>query len=462
MFFSCSMNQEKGSIPIRLPEPGVNRAAGEYTYARILLITKAGYINIDSSTPEVYQDVAYSDGLYTIEDINPAYVYDIVIIFGHKDGGVFKDVYAYAVADDQVVTSGVNNAINMSIVTSDFTWVPAYSGKDSTNLLNIGGTIYVKSAPTAFQGVYRDGIELDIDSSAIGDIQSIGHGKDVTGQDELWLNSNSGIYPYNNGSINKDFSSGLPASTTMSISESYGLKLEGKEDGDQDTFIAFFQGEGSFGGIKMEPDKPYSDWEWTDKNSLMEDNADAKDMLEPLDNIVYDFVASGTYAYMATALPVAAFRISADTMGDIDDLPEEPTFNQLEKLVDTVIVRDGHQLVTKSLAIQGDKLYLGTESGLFYTGIDTKTGAQSVDADVESRIVGTEGKNILKLAPSTHGSYIAALTDGGVIIINDTAIIKEYMFYQGLPGQLSDIIWKDATLYISGSAGVVTVNAADL
>ncbi len=54
---------------------------------------------------------------------------------------------------------------------------------------------------------------------------------------------------------------------------------------------------------------------------------------------------------------------------------------------------------------------------------------------------------------------MAALTEGSVIVIQGSTVKEEFMFYQGLPGELTDITWKGSTLYVSGSAGVVELNA---
>lgn len=129
LFLSCSINQQgKGAIPIRLPESGADRAVGEYSHARILLLTEAGYVNIDPTTDNVYIDVPYSDGVYTIEDIKPS-TYDIIVLFGNKtDLGVFTEYFAYAIADDYTITSGINNSITMTIVPTDFEWIEEFIG----------------------------------------------------------------------------------------------------------------------------------------------------------------------------------------------------------------------------------------------------------------------------------------------------------------------------------------------
>ncbi len=469
LFISCSINQlEKGSIPIRLPESGADRATGDYSYARILLLTEAGYVNIDTSTEEVFKDVPYSEGAYTIENIKPS-TYDIIVLFGDKTStGVFTDYSAYAIADDYTITAGINNSISLTIVSSDFVWTPAFVGKNSTQVLNINEDIYIKSEG-ANEGVYKNSTELSFNDATIGTIQSIGNGTDAAGLGTLWLNTNRGIYPYNGESLDKDFSSAL-VSETLVIRESAGMRLDGGDS--EDIFIAFYQGEGSVGAVLIDEDEAEADWEWFNKESLVGDpddpddngNPEVAELLEDLDTLVYDFEVNGSYAYVATALPLDAFRISADTMEILDEVdafgvktfPKEPTFDDAKKLVDFITVKDsnGDLETIKALVSEGSNLYLGSEKGLYITTVNSTTdGSLTNEEAVTTLVAGTTGRNFKKLVSTT--GYVAALTDGGVMIISGSSVVKEYMFYQGLPGELTDLSWQGTKLFITGSAGVV-------
>eukprot|EP01156_Anaeramoeba_ignava_P010637 Anaeramoba_ignava/a480330_69.p1 GENE.a480330_69~~a480330_69.p1 ORF type:complete len:480 (-),score=19.63 a480330_69:78-1517(-) len=460
----CSIsNNNNGSIPIMLPEKlSARESIATYEYARIMLKTTNGFINIDSSTSEVYQDVSYSAGSYVIEDINPSYTYDLIILFGNKIDSVFTQITNYAISENIQVTAGVNNEIEMIIALSDFVWESDYLGENVQQIINVDGNIYSKTPDM----IYKDGDAMDlIYNSLSGDVTSIGHGENISNIDQLWINTTDGIYPVSSeGVIDETFSDGLIVYEDLNISESGTIKII---NGNGTALFAYFQGNGSFGGVNYKTSTESSQWEWFSKSDLLEIMPEMSEMLSGIDKIVYDFLNTESYGIVSTALPVASFKISGDTTESADTLFSdpgyEPTFDDLKTLVSFIVVRDSdeRQVTVTSLGLADSTLYLGSDNGIYCAGIDTTTGELIESGDVRTLVTGTDDMEILQIE-SSGSDYIAARTDKGIVIIEGTSVIMEYSLYQGLPGTLSDITWKDSILYISGSAGVVTLDVSQL
>ncbi|QEN05589.1 hypothetical protein EW093_12985 [Thiospirochaeta perfilievii] len=471
LLLSCSMVSEKGSIPINLPEVGPGRALENTDTARIYLLSSTGDKNIDPTTKEIYVDVPMDKGSYLIEDIKSNNTYQLLVLFGTKVDGVFSNVTQYAAKENLKVTAGINNSIKMTIEDSKFTWNSSYTGKSVEQVLEINGSIYVRAVIDGSSVIYKDGEALEIDATDIGTIQSIGKGVDLEGFNVLWINTNIGIFPYINGDIDMDFHKGL-VSNTLDISESYGLKLSDATNSEDFVLIAYFQGPGSVGGTLIDSETPKESWEWFDKESIITEMPEMESILGDVNSLIYDFVSNGNYAYLSTALPIAAFRVGSDTFSEDNSLSDDPTFADIQELLDFIVVKDSsnQQGTVTSIGLEGSTLYLGSESGLYYTEIDPATGAL-VDkeaaktagtefAGVKNVIVGTEGLYFKKIV--TTSGYIAALTNKSILVIDTktNTITDTFKFYQGMPGKptklATDLAWDGTTLYVTGESGLVT------
>lgn len=469
----CSIETPKGSLPIVLPrslsslESRSSRDVNtEYDYARIYLKTdlktETGFYNIDDSTKEVYKDVSYAEGSYTITGLNPGRIYDIYILFGFKDNnGILHNTTYYGFSEEVKIIAGMNNQVEVTVDETEVIWAEneKYEAKDIKQLVNIDGVI------NAYSGTGKILIDGKIINPDLDNISSIGKGKNIDGSDVLWINTIKGIYPYDDGNIDSDFSVEIKE-TNLSIDESAGIEFT-KNSGET-MILAYYQGVGTIGGTQIEEGKPSSEYEWFGKDDLIENMPDMEEMVSEVDKIIYDFVSFGKYAYVATALPFAPFLVTGNVLDDYEDLeiPEGsdvPTFEQLKSIVTFLEVEDsdGEQVTIKNLtAIKDSKLYLGSDDGIYVSEINSDGSIKSQDGIIDRLVTGTNNKEILKL--EANGTYIGAITNDGVLIIKGNSVVKEFKSFMGLPESISDIVWVGSTLYISGSSGVVTYDASKL
>lgn len=472
--FGCSLESKSGSLPIVLPRSltefesnsrELSRAV-EYDYeiARIYLKSDTGYYNIDDSTNEVYKDIPYSVGSYVITGLNPGKIYEIFVLFGSVDNGILHSTMHYGYSRPITITAGINNKVEVNLDVAEVTWENNYITKNVKQLINIGGTI------NSYTGDGEVLIDGSVRNTEVTNITSIGKGKKLDGSDILWINTNDGIYPYEN-SADMTFSSAL-TDTGLSIDESAGIEFT-KTSGET-MILAYFQGTGTIGGTQIENGETPS--EWFGKNDLIENMPEMEDMVNEVDKIIYDFVSFGKYAYVATALPFAPFLVDGNVIDDYDNLEKTedsdiPTFEQLKSLVTFLEVYDSNieQVTIKSVtAIEDTKLYLGSDNGIYVANINSdgtiKDGEDINDdgkIDITTLVSGTFNKKILKLE-ANDSSYVGAITKDGVLIIKDNSVVKEFKFYMGLPENISDIAWVGNTIYISGSSGVVFYNVSNL
>jgi len=451
---SCSLVQETGTISIPLPDLS-SREVGTYEWARVYLSSKTGPVDLDSGSTEFYKDVPYSDGSFVISNINPAYQYDLVLLFGNKTPeGVFTEINAYSAKIGLKVTSGLNNKISMAVSNSPFSWDQSLKGQNILQAINVNGVVYTLTSNLNNKKLFASGAEI---TGYTGDLQSIGKGKDSKGVESLWINTSKGIFPYKDGVIDTTFFSNSKVTGDLTIERSGTLDFV--VDGDS-MVIGYYQGPGTVGGVNIEAKDP-SKWQWFGIDDAKEAVSGIETVLEGLSTIIYDFKSMGDYAYVATALPIPAFRITGDMLEAGKDLGDKPAFDDLTKLIDPVSVKDasGKSVTVKTVGIENGYLYFGSDSGIYTTQINTTNGELVTDAAITTVVSGTEGLVIKKMEVTTD--YVAAITGkNGVVILKNGAVVKAFKNYEGLPGKVTDILWNGNILNVVGPSGLVTIDAS--
>lgn len=472
LFSTCSLEMSKGSLPIVLPKRlsdyAISRSTTpeqDYDYARIYLKAETGYFNIDKSTEEVYVDVSYSVGSYTITGLEPGEKYTVYVYFGYKQEEVLHSTSHYAISEENFkITSGVNNEVEMTIFETEVTWLEEYNAKDIEQILTIkrSETDIDLYAFTKAGEIIEEGVVIN---TGLENITSIGKGYDLNKVEQLWINTSTGIVPYVNDSAILDFSMNLTL-IDLNIEESEGIFMNNNGEAN---ILVYYQGQGLIGGTRIDSSITYSEYDWYGKDDLIENVEGIEDMIKDLDKFIYDFVSFEDYAYVVTALPLPSFLITGDVMDRYDALKEiegsdVPSFEGIKTIVDFINVWNSNdeQVTVKSLAAikSNGILYLGSDEGIYYTAFNSLDGTITGSDNVTTIISNTNDEHIIKLENGEN--YVAAITDNGVLIVKGTNIIKELNFYMGLPENISDITWIGDLLYISGSSGLVTFNAAGL
>lgn len=472
LFSTCNLEVSKGSLPIVLPKRlngySISRNTTleqEYDYARIYLKTETGYFNIDTSTKEVYKDVAYSVGSYTITGLEPGEKYTVYVYFGFKQENVLHSTTHYAVSEKNFrITSGINNKIEMTIIPAEVTWVEGYKAEDIKQVLTIATSETQKDLYAYVDGgkIIKNGSTID---TGVEGITSIGKGSDLNKVEQLWLNTSSAIIPIKDGIPDLEFSKSMNI-TGLDIEESQGIYMD--NDGEAN-IIVYYQGQGIIGGTQIDNTITPDEYDWYGKEDLINEVEGIEDMIDDLEKFVYDFESFSDYAFVVTALPLPSFLITGDVTERYEALPtppdsDIPSFEDLKSIVDFIVVRNSsnEQVTIKTLtAVKSEGLlYFGSNQGIYYASFNPLNGALAESGDVSTIVTNTENENIIKL--ESGDSYIAAITDNGILIIKGTNIVKELDFYMGIPENISDIAWIGDTLYISGSSGLVTFDATGL
>jgi hypothetical protein len=268
---------------------------------------------------------------------------------------------------------------------------------------------------------------------------SLSIGIALTGQTDVWVNTNKGILPFTGSALDTALTTNLG---DVSILESGGYRWTDESTQDQFQFL-FFQRDGGLGGadISAYPPTPPQP-----ADSAMEGNKwvdiDVSEFIsgQPVQDFYVDTTPNYEKAYFITKL--GSFGADRSLL---EDTGEDPDLLGLVVFFD---VEDGNVPI---LAIEKSAtgFVLGTSDGVWKTDGDTITAGS-----VFTPIPGTRGFSFYKLAAS--GAAWAALSPY-YLFVSDGAEVKDIPFSAGLPGKVSAMVWNGGTLVIAGSEGLVEI-----
>lgn len=447
LLYSCYMSSSfgKGSLSLHLTTDSSlssPRALGDTSNnkARVWLLDANSAVFPLGQDTEYQQVVINSSGTDISIDNIPAGQYTVLISVGNIDPNGFFEVLQYGESKPFSISSGNTAEPAISLEPSPFS--KYLKGINLKGVKELSSTVYAASKDILYSGTLGNidggtGQQVPTDY----EVQSLSIGKVIAtaDTDEIWLNTNKGILPYNGTTFNTDLSSNLGDVTVL---DSGAINVSGASL----AITVFFQREGGLGGVYIIPGhNPPAANDWL--------NIDLSDVItgQP----VLSFYITDNYAYFATKL--GAFRLSSDIITtyngtDIPDLMNYAKFFSVDDSSGEIPI-----LSLAGYTSGADNLIMGTEKGA-YTVKLTEGDADHAFTETPTLITDTEGHRITKMAAKSDGSYIAMLSEKDLFIYNSTAnAVAHYPFNSGLPGTLTDLTWSGADLLVSGTEGLVSI-----
>jgi len=418
-YFTTTGQGSEGDLEITLQ--GNEITIPSVTHARVWLLSDNKRIPIGQGKDYIEVDLSKLDGnTIAIRGIPAGYSHVAMFSIGAKHDGWFE-VKAWGETDPVTVVAGVDTEVTFHLKDATgpaFTYgAAAVMGRGIKGVATTGGNVYAVDSTHLFFGGTA-GALADTGAALPGSrtINSVSIGVNF-GQGNVWVNTTSGIIPYN-GSLNEDLAGvTLPG---VSVLESGGYVSGGN--------YVWFQQNGGLGGRNL------SDaWVTADVSDLVSGQP------------VKDFAIIGGVGYFATGL--GAFSLD-DTMLDnnFEDFMNYSSF--------FANIGDGSaQYFVTSLASDSGTFYMGTGNGA-YTDATPLENAVTPAA----LVAGTNHQKFLAIEATGAGN-VAMLTEN-YLFLRSGGQTYRLPFCAGLPGKVTGLAWDGGTLIVSGTEGVVSIDAA--
>jgi len=466
--YSCYVSSSFGNSGIRLHLTGDSystssaRALGDTSNstARVYLLDSNNAVFPLGESTEYKESPISSTGKdVTLDNIPAGSGYRVLISIGSLTDGIFLNVTQYGQSEPVSISSGSTADVNIILKSSPFS--EYLKGKEimGVKINPTDNQVYAAGPDSLYKGTDPGSMESKplppADPSY--EVQSLSIGKVISGTgiiDQVWLNTNKGILPYDGSSFNTNFSKNLIAGSDVTILDSGALDLSITAP----VVSVFYQIDGGLGGVYITDstkDTP-GEWNWL--------NIDLSDVISG--QPVSGFYITDNYAYFATKL--GAFRLSAEIIkaynDNVTNIPDLMDYADFFSVTDS---KGEIPIVSLAGYTSGSDVYLviGTERGA-YTVKLTESGTDVFAATAAPELVnGTAGYNITKIA-ALDATHIALLSDRDLFISNGSTV-THYPFNSGLPGtltpsgkpgKLTDLTWFNSTeLLISGTEGLVGI-----
>jgi hypothetical protein len=475
---SCMLDMpvQTGSVVINLPSRATiaRELAGEeldYTVARVWLMSGATRINVGGlGYTESTSDSVVISGL--LPD-----VYGVQVSFGQSEDGVLHSVVAYGTSDPFRISAGVTTPVVVTLQPQSVYSMEGTVGTPHVDVVAIGSDLYTLTADGA---LFENGVAFT-DSALTGKhIQSITAGAffatETTLAEELWINTDDGIYPLRNGVLVDDFSDAMTIGEAgLDVDTTFHFLTINHDNPAESSLVILAQGTGlesvigTFITYSMSGDS--ATWEWYGWDVLddVEGLGAIKDALTSVGEVVYDIKFDDRFIIAATALQT--LLLPKDNMTDLIDyfmdLSDPAADMDLETVLGffyiVTITADGQGKTIKTVEIADTYLYLGTNTandpgnGLFVAQVNATTGAITADAQLVSE---TSGVGIREISYNATIGRVFARSDRELYVLVSGVLTKQIPGYAGLPGSLLAAEWDESAsrLYIAGSDGVAYLN----
>ncbi|NOY07371.1 MAG: hypothetical protein GXP33_00815, partial [Spirochaetes bacterium] len=310
--YSCYVSSSFGNSGIRLHftnsyTASSARALGDTSNstARVYLLDSNNAVFPLGESTEYKQSVISSTGTdVTLDNIPAGSGYRVLISIGSLSAdGIFLNVAQYGQSEPVSISSGSTADVSITLTPSPFS--KYLKGKElmGVKINPEDNSIYAADSANLYIGTDPGSMENNsLSLPASYEVQSLSIGKVINGSgtiiNQVWLNTNKGILPYNGSPFNTAFSTNLIDNGDVNILDSGALDISATSP----AVSVFYQIDGGLGGVYITDstkDTPGA-WDWL--------NIDLSDVISG--QPVSGFYITDNYAYFATKL--GAFRLSAD------------------------------------------------------------------------------------------------------------------------------------------------------
>jgi len=462
LFAACQVPfGSTGSLRIQLPSPkalgSISANAGKGDLVRVQL-TRAGVIV--KLNGRDYLQQALSGQTMTLDGLPSGTGYRLSVATGELEGDFFEAAY-FNTTGDLEISAGTETPVDLNLTKTPVTTLSAGAGAHASLALDDGSLYYINGnqitrddgSPSQFLGSYRSLLSGSV-------VRSFGAGRDDAGNQELWINTSSGIY-------RKTSPTSVQGLTEQSPDVYQSIAFS---DGVAGHILDVYQGKGLTAGVGLR-----DSGESPVFNSLEEvlgaDDlpGNVRETLDKGNGLLTGFTVTESFAVLSTAL--GTYRVpttlldDGDTNALFDEITGPNSGYQLKATdrkgqtlsigpVAAVLVDSSHSFVAG-----------GTSQGLFYGSGD---GDGAVDASWKL-VASTYGLSVATVEMATFdGSVYTAFQDsksGILVVLKDGAEILRLPSFAGLPSGSDHLSWVVRTgdslkLAVSGDDATCLVDVA--
>lgn len=459
LFATCSLEAPSvGHLAITIPYEMSSAEAVDST-ARTITFTEGSapavrlYVLLNGKLLNLSDDDTYYKQVelntHTVSlDLDPSSGYQVYAALGTTDNEKWTPEYYGSTAESFTVSAGVYTEKTITVIPVNFD----YTSANAVHVAILDGTLWYTNGSKITDGTKTISTDTTINSLSSGTWFSAG---DTGFTDELWINTDKGIYALQNDNIIPRF---------PGINSKFASAITTNIDGDAGSLLILYYGSDVGYAYSNDRSKDSVDSAW-DSDSLSnfldsEDGKDYKDLITDPGSFIKDavFVINGDDTYGLVASTLGTYLYNSTMQNKLMDNTEVWIKEQLQgdsAYAMVVYDNNGKSAQISSLALDSTTnpswVYAGTNSGLYRAATNDLSSAK--EAPSLDLIPSTSGKKIKELAAYNYNgtSYAAYADSTGIVILKEegesiTSTYSTYPFYAFTadPGNITDLTFYES------------------
>lgn len=461
---SCSFSQqdEVGSLVL----PSARAMGGEDAKIRYTLERNESSVKMngkDAITADYSKSVR-------IDNLNPGSGYKLLVSYGYEEGKNFK-VTHLKTSNSFSIMAGTTTEVSLKLDKApEYTFLTKNGAQSSA--------VYIKGIRCVLDGtelIYGSSTEDLASANGLSGVSVTslsrglafeGEGENQTVVEELWLNTNKGIYRrIGTNSYEKNMPTLL--SPIIQLSRAVEMK-DDKPDAKSSIVAVYSAGKQDIGFIFATEQKDFTlpttdedgnPWGLLAEEATSDNGGDILDTITG--DIILDFAANEN-----KEAPTNNIYYLVSPLGTIigsSDLEDDDGSDFVDRLLkpeNSLKIGDGSQSI-RYVSTAGSRIYAAPDKGVYVSSISKEKGSRGKTTTGFSLISGTANRKVVQLNSIQDGTtiYTAAVTEkNAVLVIKDGAIHREIPATAGMPNKSKPYFYRDGSnlkLILSGTNGSV-------
>ena len=507
LFFSCSLTETAGSGSLQLPDARsiTTTDSGTPYVMRYSLARNGNTVKMNGS--EIIE--AYASEKITVENLVPGSGYVLSLSVGEQQGKNLmvkylgsSDSFAINEGSTTAVSLKLRNAPEYAFLTEngavssavqvvrgetarlyvlDGMTLHAYRGTEGGDPFDAERAESLDLSTTNLSGLRVNSLSRGLFFASVEDPGTIG--------EELWLNTSAGLYRMTWPSTldgpstlaTAEFKPNMPVSLKPSVQLSDAVQI-GTE-----ILALYSAGMTDFGLLFANKQTDFaSDDTWESIATVKDDYPEIEDLISTITkDIILDLsvnrdgseeITGSDIYYLATPLGTVIGSMDLKSLVDTEDKKKALEDDPVGTLKDYWLKVGDGSIPIKRVAGAGNRVYAGTDKGLYTDEINTITGDTESSTGIPAGaplnglglVDGTAGRGIVAVRAvkvgETGGSdfvVAAAVTaKNAVLIVKDSAVVEEIPATAGMPAGSKPFLFvhpgtKTVCVVLSGANGSV-------
>ena len=500
LFFSCSLTETAGSGSLQLPDARsiTTTDSGTPYVMRYSLARNGNTVKMNGS--EIIE--AYASEKITVENLVPGSGYVLSLSVGEQQGKNLMVKYLGS-SDSFAINEGSTTAVSLKLRNApEYAFLTENGAVSSAVQVVRGETarLYVLDGMMlrAYSGGGTELLEsLDLSTTNLSGLRvnSLSRGLFFASEEdpgtigeELWLNTSAGLYrmPWpsaQDGSATlatAKFEPNMPFSLKPSVQLSDAVQI-GTE-----ILALYSAGMTDFGLLFAKEQDNFTGGTWESIATAKDDYPEIEDLISTITkDIILDLsvnrdgpeeITGSDIYYLATPLGTVIGSMDLKSLVDTEDKKKALEDDPVGTLKDYWLKVGDGSIPIKRVAGAGNRVYAGTDKGLYTDEINTITGDTESSTGIPAGaplnglglVDGTAGRGIVAVRAvkvgETGGSdfvVAAAVTaKNAVLIVKDSAVVEEIPATAGMPAGSKPFLFvhpgtKTVCVVLSGANGSV-------